>query len=122
MKVYVASKWEEKEAAREFIYHIKSLGHEIVHDWTIQDDTKDEAELRDQAMEDTAGIKGSDIVILYLIKEHKYLDSSPNRYVEVGIAIGAGIPVYVVGKPRTDFLFKRHPLVQIFERKEDLPL
>jgi len=122
MKIYVASKWEEKEAAREFIYHIKSLGHEIVHDWTIQDDTKDEVELRNQAMDDIAGIKNSDIVILYLTKENKYLAASPNRYVEAGIAIGAGIPVYIVGKPRDDFLFRRHPLVQIFEKKEDLPL
>ena len=63
MKVYVIGKWEEKNAVREVIYYIKSLGHEIVHDWTIQEDTKDKRELCAQAINDIAGVKDSDVVV-----------------------------------------------------------
>jgi hypothetical protein len=113
--------------------YIESLGHEITHDWTCQDtgevdETDDmvfvygewisKSDLREQALDDVTGVKEADCVVVYAVNAHRYAGTCT----EIGIAIGKGIPVYIVGHNLGNNIFVYHPLVQVFEELEDLPL
>ena len=114
MRIYVAGKWEEKHGVRIAQQMLRNAGHEITFDWTAQPNTKNEAELDKQCLCDIEGVMSADALVAVLVNEDKYIWKSANRYAEIGIAIGVGIPVYILGVPRADFLFRRCPTVQVF--------
>lgn len=103
MKFYVATKWENAPRARDVMYELVGMGHEITHDWTQypQEDTR-------AAVEDLEGVKAADAIIVIAEKDFAYLGT----LVEIGCALGLGKNVYVLGDAYvTTSLFFRHPLV-----------
>ena len=120
MDIYVAGKWEEKQQVRIVQQILRNAGHEITFDWTQQLDVTDEIDLDEQCKLDIEGVMSADALVAVLVDENKYVCKSSNRYVEIGIAIGAGIPVYILGKPRADFLFRRDITVRILRTTKEL--
>ncbi len=120
MKIYCAGKWEEKHRIQIVQNILRRAGHEITFDWTQQPNTTNEAELNEQCLCDIEGVMSADALVAVLVDEDKYMCKSSNRYVEIGIAIGAGIPVYILGKPRADFLFRRDTSVRVLRTTKEL--
>ena len=120
MRIYCAGKWEEKHRIQIVQNILRRAGHEITFDWTQQPNTTNEAELNEQCLYDIEGVMSADALVAVLVDEDKYLCKSANRYVEIGIAIGAGIPVYILGKPRQDFLFRRDTSVRVLRTTKEL--
>ena len=120
MKIYVAGKWTSRDKARARMRILENLGHEITHDWTQSAEDPNYPEL---AITDVNAVKSCDVLWLILEK------GMEGAWVEVGIAIGAGKPVYVefsgeeslglgtkivpVGGPyQSHCIFLCHPLVR----------
>lgn len=128
LQIYVAGKWQEKSAVRQVQRALKDAGFAITYDWTRQEDSWDKIKgtelqehfLKQCAMDDLFGVMNADAVVVVLVNEDKYLSDSPNRYAEIGIAIGARIPVFILGESRCDFIFSRLPYVRKFETIEEV--
>lgn len=86
MKIYVAGKWTSRDRAAVRMQELRDKGHEITHDWTQSAEYPNYPEL---AITDVNAVKNCDA--LWLILE----EGMEGAWVEVGIAIGAGKPVYV---------------------------
>lgn len=117
MLIYVAGKWEEKEAVRWVIAELRNADHEITFDWTearnIGNNTMyREAKLRTHAIHDYHGVMDADVLVAVLTNEKAYLGKSQNRYAEISMALGAHKRVFIIGAPREDFLFWRLPEVR----------
>ena len=108
MKVYVATKWENRPEASEVMRYLEGRGHEVTYDWTVQ-----EQESAEQAIADINGVLRAERLV---ILAHQTL---PYRgvYVELGAALASCVPVYLVGDGLDLCLFSKHPLV----RKLTLP-
>ena len=115
MRIYVAGKWEEKVRVRLIQNVLKSEGHTITFNWTAQPNTLNETDLVEQCLRDVSGVLSAEALVAILVSEEKYYGESFNRYIEIGIAIGISIPIYIVGRPRSDFLFKRYPLITVVD-------
>lgn len=115
MFIYVGGKWEEKPAARTVQLALTDAGHDIVSIWTGSKNTSSNKELMQQALIDFCSLMKADALVMVLNNESKYMSSSPNRYVEMGIALGMGIPIYVIGAPREDEIFHRLSWVRHME-------
>lgn len=134
MKLYVAGKWQEKSQVRKVQDYLKDRGHEITYDWTQHEMTVDpeeggdiieiygqhysRTELGEQSVGDANGVNEADVVVIVAINNHRYAGA----FTEMGISIGHGRPVYVIGHGMDYNIFIYHPLVQVFESMEDLPL
>lgn len=115
MKIYVAGKWTSRVRAAHRMDKLEELGHKITHDWTRDSVNPNFPEL---AITDINAVKSCDV--LWLILER----GMEGAWVEVGIAIGAGKPVYVeftqergtFGLPDSPYeshcIFLCHPLVR----------
>lgn len=104
MKIYVATKWENRENARKFMDYLENYGHEITYDWTIGQQVNE-----DQAIADMAGVVTADVLVFLADKELAYTGA----LIEVGAALGCGKRVYVLGDASvTKTLFFKHPLVR----------
>lgn len=104
MKFYVATKFENMQAAREAMITLVQHGHEITHDWTVVPQESLEA-----AADDINGVTAADALIILMDKDLPY----QGTLFEIGCALGQEKPVYVIGNaPMTQTLFiKFHPLV-----------
>lgn len=103
MNIYVAGKWEEMARVREVQAQLRAVGHRITHDWTsYQSDSP-----RDQAICDLTGVRCADVLVLIVEKDLRYAGA----WVEMGIAIGRGIPVYVLGTAGDQNIFMNLPRV-----------
>lgn len=104
MKFYVATKFENLEAARDTMIELVQHGHEITHDWTTYQQESPSA-----AVDDINGVIDADALIVLMEKDLPY----QGTLFEIGCALGQHIPVYVIGHaPMTQTLFIRfHPLV-----------
>lgn len=94
-KIYVASKFEDKARVRDTYAKLRAAGHEITCDWTneeVKDLPDDELfhTIREAAKADARGVFNADAVILFPHGNGKGL------FVELGIAVGRGIPIVVV--------------------------
>ena len=104
MKIYVATKWEERARAREVMFQLVEAGHTITYDWTVQ-----EQESGAQAVHDIDGVIEADVYVGIFEKDLPYCGS----LMEFGAALGAGKPCYILGKaPITNYMFFKHPLVR----------
>jgi hypothetical protein len=93
MKIYVASKYEEKERVREVQEQLRQAGHTITYDWT-----NNEQITTQQAENDFWGVVEAEALVLIAEKDLHYCGA----LVEFGIALGRGIPVYVLGSALDD--------------------
>lgn len=108
MKIYVASKFENKEVVREVYKQLKENEFKITCDWTNHQKTSDKKPkhiLKKQAIEDYQGICDADI-LLFLPPGGK------GTHIEIGIAMGKGTPVVIIGNVVKENGFYNHPLVQ----------
>ena len=113
MEIYVAAKYQDRDRVRELYYELSYLGHEITVDWTNQDKYPNDApaeKLKGFAEDDVRGVKEAKLLIALMTIKYEY----KGLWVELGIALGKGIPVWVIGDAGDSCLFMNHPLVRKF--------
>ncbi len=102
MRVYVATKYENRVRAQEVMELLRELGHEITYDWTTNEQVSAQ-----QAALDAQGVATADALIFIAEEAYAYAGA----YVEMGIAIGRGIPVLVLGHAIDACIFTKLPNV-----------
>jgi hypothetical protein len=114
-KIYVASKYEEKEEVNKVYKILEEKGHTITYKWTKDKFNSAEdlsTQKRKLSIEDLFGIVKADIFIFLAGKKLKYNGSNT----ELGIAIGrAAIEVVIIGHGIDENIFAFHPKVARFE-------
>jgi hypothetical protein len=115
MKIYIASRFDKKDAIQNLQKVLSDNGHTISADWTRHKRIKPYEENRDLAkefsMEYMEGVKNSDIFILITD------DAGKGMYTELGAAIMLntlfGKPeIYVIGEHISNTIFFFHPAVK----------
>jgi len=110
MKFFVSGKVGVENDAKKAMQALREAGHEITFDWTTIEDLKpydlNSSASRGAAIKETRGILDADVVVIFAHEKGVGL------YVELGIAIGAGIPVRVVTNEESRSMFFHHPLVK----------
>lgn len=95
MRIYLAAPWDIKERAKAFADRIEATGHEITHKWWDyegDDEAQETPEfMAECAKSDRNGVFSSHMVVV--INERK----SEGKAVEQGLALGANIPIMVIG-------------------------
>ena len=91
--IYVAAKYEDAPHAREVMAQLIAAGHTITYDWTTNEQVSDE-----QAWADMEGVLNADAFVLIAEKDLNYCGA----LVELGMALAADIPVYVLGTALDD--------------------
>lgn len=115
MKIYVAGKFQERAYIKTVMWWLEGMGHEITFDWTDpQYQHKDETP--EDATECVRGVSGADIYVGVF----KHILNYKGALVEMGVALGLGIPVYIVGHAIDSCLFTKHPLVKKFDTLDQL--
>ena len=102
MRIYVAAKWEEKDAARHIMSMLEGYGHTITYDWT-QCATCDTA----QAEADRLGVMTADAFVGLFARDLKY----QGALTEFGMACARAIPCYLVGHAIDSCIFTKLPTV-----------
>ena len=96
MNLYIATAFKNTEGFRKLKDLLEAAGHKITHDWTKEDASKlpegpeRELYLMDCAIADLGGICKADALILLAVP------GMSGALVEMGMAIGGGIPVIVL--------------------------
>lgn len=116
MRIYIAA--HSQPMARDLKKQLELLGHAVVARW-IEHDTKfglgaasySDTERKALAAMDDADVRRADVLVLLAEPEGRFVPGG--KHVETGIALGIGIPVYVVG--RRENIFHWHPRVEVFE-------
>lgn len=93
MRIYIATKYEEKSRAAEMAEVLERAGHTITYKWWFNEQVTIE-----QALADMWGVVGADALVLIVEKDLNYCGA----LVEMGIAIGCDKPVYVLGHQLDD--------------------
>lgn len=104
MKVYIDVPVERASELRELRDWLYQRGHTLTHDWTLHESDTDVK----KATADVQGITSADVLVALLPGGRSF-------HVEIGVALGCGIPVFIVGD-RVDAdgkvcVFYSHPLV-----------
>lgn len=106
MKIYVASAFGNKADVRHLYAVLRAAGHEITHDWTLEDASHlalNSPEfwryIRDCGDRDLQGIDSADAVIVLVHPEMR-----DTRF-EMGWALAKGKPVYVLDSDRALSVF-----------------
>ncbi len=115
MKIYVASKWEERHEVKDLMCSLIARGHEITCDWTNHN-YGDAGYPVQYAQDDVTGVLEADIFIGLFINEHNYRGA----LIEMGVALGSNSPVYIVGHAIDSCMFTHHPYVLMFNTVDDL--
>lgn len=95
MRLYVATAYANREEAQRVIAVLTARGHTITHDWTTQTldgvpPAEHRAFLDRCGRHDFAGVVSADAVVL--LADARMRDAR----IEMGIALGVGIPVFVL--------------------------
>lgn len=114
MNLYVATKAENWWAAAFIADWLKREGHEITYEWWHDvkglgpgAEKSDDPTIRERlARHDVDGARDADIVIVLVYP------GMQGSFVEYGIALGLGHPVFVLGLAHP--IFDAHPLVKSF--------
>lgn len=104
MKLFVASSYLNKAEARKVMRKLKAAGHTITFDWTRKERVSTTAQKAAKAQADAQGVWDADALVVVW----------PGRYgtaTEIGIAIAAGISVFVVGEPDVPSIYWFHSSV-----------
>lgn len=121
--VYVASRLENARRVREVQGQLVAWGHRITYDWTTHGSVQDDgaARIRVVAEMEAEGVTSSDVVVALL-------PGGRGTHCEIGMAIGAGVPVILVIPPEAEAevmtkvcAFYLHPLVQIVPHPNQVP-
>jgi len=110
MKLYVAGKWEDRSRVAEIMRILEGMGNEITCDWTHHK-YSDEAYPQQYCADDVKGVKDAELYIGIFVADYHYRGA----LVEMGIALGVGIPVWLFGNKQDDCIFSNHPSVRKFK-------
>lgn len=99
MKIYIASKFENKDTVRELQRRFLLAGHQITFDWTGCSDEGMEAEAKAKywmqcAERDRRGVIDCDVFILLCRPEMR------GAWVELGVALATNKKIILVGSGR----------------------
>lgn len=109
MKIYVAGKWEDRQRISHIMRILEGMGEEITCDWTHHE-YEDESYPDQYAVDDAEGVKGADLYIGVFLDDYQYRGA----LVEMGIALGVGIPIWLYGSKQDNCIFSHHPSVRKF--------
>ena len=110
MKFFVSGKIGEESNVKQAIEILRESGHDVTFDWTSiphlrpYEENADAA--RDAAIQESQAVKNSNVLLL--IPHEKGV----GMYVELGIAIGVGIPIRIITTSESNTMFFHHPLVK----------
>jgi nucleoside 2-deoxyribosyltransferase len=89
--------------------------HEIERDASGEDADRERQRFAEEDLED---INRADVLVIFSPREH-FRTGRGGRHVEVGYAIGRGIPIVLVGEREN--VFHWHSLVTVIALGDDLP-
>ena len=112
MRIYVATKWSDREHAHEVMNWLEGLGHTIVLDWTQHEGSG----LSKAAVNDAVAVCAADVLVF--LADHG--EHFKGAYVEMGMAMGAGKTVIVVGHKADGCVFTHHPTVYKVDTIDEL--
>ena len=115
MKIYVAGKWEDRERVSDIMRILRGVGFEITWDWTDHK-YEDEANPQQYCADDVQGVKDANLYLGIFIADYHYRGA----LVEMGIALGVGIPVWLFGDKADGCIFSNHPSVRKFQEWNEL--
>jgi hypothetical protein len=101
MRVYVASKFENRDAVRLAQAKVIAAGHEVTFDWT---DESNEDDRRDCAEADMGGATSADVLLL-LADYDPSLGPMKGALIEAGMALASGAWVFHVSRERIGTIF-----------------
>lgn len=106
MKIYVASKWENKLRVQEIQQLLRMAGNTITYDWTNCELPQNRA----QAIMDLRGVADADVFVGVFEQDVRY----NGALVELGAALALGKPVYLLGDAPVlnKCIFVKHPHVR----------
>jgi len=118
MKVYVASRFSNREKVKNVMELFRKRGHEITVDWTSHKDLGDRGFLGNEkvaekyAKEDIDGVRNCDVFVLLTTA-----DIGAGMHTELGVAILSNIlfgkpRIFVVGEHLNNCVFYFHPVVE----------
>lgn len=121
MKFYVASRFGNFEAVRRMNDAIQKMGHMLTMDWTKTGElgcSSHPERLGDPtvlayAVSDKHGAMNCDVLILLVT------DDMCGAYMEVGMALAMGRPVFVVGEIKRWSIFYHLPQILFFKNEWD---
>ncbi len=109
MKLFVSGKIGDEALTREIMEGLKNGGHEITLDWTrighLKPYDENPSASAKAAVLEVQGVKEADALVLVA---H---DRGIGMYVELGVALGTGKPVYLLSSRPSRTMFFHHPLV-----------
>ena len=111
MKVYIASKYQERDYVRHLMGTLVNFGHTITVDWTNHDLFPSDSpaiKLAEFAVADVGGVRDAQVYIGVFLNSHHYRGA----LVEWGMALGLNKPCLIMGHAEDDCIFINHPLVQ----------
>lgn len=116
MRVYIATKWENRSRAALLAMRLTAKGHTITRKWwdfpPFGEVTPEYQQA--EAVEDLRAVRDADVVYVIMEEDLPYRGA----WVEFGAALAYGRPVRVIGGEALKCVFSHHPLVS-FERWED---
>lgn len=103
MRIYVAGKFEDKARIQEVQRLLRSEGHSITYDWTVDEDPVSSV----QAMNDMHGVMKCDAFVFVAYEDLNFRGA----YAEFGMALALGKPVYILGTGADRCIFTNLPQV-----------
>lgn len=93
MKIYIAAPWIHRDTMPAIATELESYGATITHKWweTESDKVRTVEDHQWNAYQDKVGVQTADAVLVINSA------SSEGKAVEQGIALGLGIPIFIVG-------------------------
>ena len=118
MKFFVSGKVGVEGDAKAAMKALREAGHEITFDWTeiehLRPYDENTTASREAAFKESRGVQEADVLV---VLAH---NRGVGMYVELGIAIGCGVPVRVVTNEESRTMFFHHPLVRKVQSLEQI--
>ena len=118
MKFFVSGKVGHENDAKKLMDLLRKAGHEITFDWTtishLRPYDANVAASREAAVLEASGVKDADVLVVVAD------DRGVGMFVELGIAIGVGIPVRIINNKESRSMFFHHPLVRQVKDMEEI--
>ena len=114
MRIYISGKWEERELVKQIYRRLEKAGHTITCDWTNHTE-EDDGYPTQYAEDDIEGVRTADLFIGLFLTDHSY----KGALVELGVALGRPVPVYIIGHAIDSCLFADALGVTKFETIDD---
>jgi nucleoside 2-deoxyribosyltransferase len=110
MNFFVSGKIGLEKSAKSAMKTLKKAGHKITFDWTsighLRPYDINFKMARKTAIKECQAVKEADVLIII---PHK---KGIGMFVELGIALGLGIPVRIITRSESKTIFFHHPLVK----------